>query len=303
MTDRRLARVGVDIGGSKTQIRAESADGAVLTDHIVASTGWDATDPGDAAAWISQVITATIGDLPGFHDRWPLAIGAQGIESDHAAQRLAAALSHGGWWASVCNDAELLLPASGWTDGIAIIAGTGAIGVARTANGRSLRASGWGWVLADDGGGAALVRQAARAVLRRADHGQARDPLGVALLADFAVSDEAELAATMSWRNGVEDWACHAPVIFAQENYSADAAKVISAGAQSLADLAVILVSRGADPTRIVIAGSVACKAPGYGDLICGLISAALPGARPRLLSVDPVIGAVELARRMAAGT
>jgi N-acetylglucosamine kinase-like BadF-type ATPase len=67
----------------------------------------------------------------------------------------------------ITHDAEIAL--SGATDGepgIVVIAGTGSMAFGRTADGRTSRAGGWGYVFGDEGGGFDLTRQALRSALR-----------------------------------------------------------------------------------------------------------------------------------------
>jgi len=67
----------------------------------------------------------------------------------------------------VTDDARIaLLGATGGEPGIIVIAGTGSIAMGRNAEGRVVRAGGWGYIFGDEGSGFDLVRQALRASLR-----------------------------------------------------------------------------------------------------------------------------------------
>ena len=67
----------------------------------------------------------------------------------------------------VTDDARIaLLGASGGGPGIIVIAGTGSIALGCNAEGRIVRAGGWGYIFGDEGSGFDLVRQALRASLR-----------------------------------------------------------------------------------------------------------------------------------------
>ena len=67
----------------------------------------------------------------------------------------------------VTHDAFIALcGAHAGAPGIITIAGTGSISFGRGANGRLMRAGGWGYVFGDEGGGFDLTRQALRAALR-----------------------------------------------------------------------------------------------------------------------------------------
>jgi N-acetylglucosamine kinase-like BadF-type ATPase len=67
----------------------------------------------------------------------------------------------------VTHDALIALSgATAGRPGIIVIAGTGSIAFGRSADGRTARAGGWGYVFGDEGGAFDTVRQALRAALR-----------------------------------------------------------------------------------------------------------------------------------------
>jgi N-acetylglucosamine kinase-like BadF-type ATPase len=68
----------------------------------------------------------------------------------------------------VTNDAVIALAgATAGEPGIIVIAGTGSIAFGRNAEGRTMRAGGWGFIFGDEGGGFDLARQGLRAALRQ----------------------------------------------------------------------------------------------------------------------------------------
>jgi N-acetylglucosamine kinase-like BadF-type ATPase len=69
---------------------------------------------------------------------------------------------------SIVNDAVIaLMGATAGDPGVIAIAGTGSIAFGKSADGRTARAGGWGYVFGDEGGAFDLVRQALRAALRQ----------------------------------------------------------------------------------------------------------------------------------------
>ncbi|EFG65466.1 BadF/BadG/BcrA/BcrD ATPase [Streptomyces sp. SPB074] len=90
-----------------------------------------------------------------------LAVGAHACETPAMCAELSGHLGAlFGIPVTVVNDAELLVPAAGFTTGIGLVAGTGSIAVGRHAEtGAYVKAGGWGWVLGDEGSGSALVRE------------------------------------------------------------------------------------------------------------------------------------------------
>jgi N-acetylmuramic acid 6-phosphate etherase len=94
----------------------------------------------------------------------------------------------------VVNDAAILLAAGtpqGW--GLAIIAGTGSIAYGRTADGRTARAGGWGYLLGDEGSGYAIAMKGLQAACRAADGAAASTQLLNALLSQMNLREPSEL--------------------------------------------------------------------------------------------------------------
>ncbi|PZG18961.1 N-acetylglucosamine kinase [Nonomuraea aridisoli] len=294
--------VGVDVGGTKTRMRLlDLAAGEVVADRTVPSTGWQTRSMPAAATWLAERVAA----LPRPGDEVVRVVaGAHGCETPEQCHRLGRELETSlGLPASVVNDAQLLVPAAGLSAGIGLVVGTGSIAVGRhRETGAHLSAGGWGWVLGDEGSGSALVRDAARAVLARADDGAPLEALGRALLRSYGVSGLPELAAAMSWDGGVETWAEHAPAVFAAAAEGSEpAAEVIRRGGAALADLVARLARRGAETDAVVAAGGVIAGQPSLFTAFEEELASLLPGVTATLLREPPVAGAVELARRLAA--
>jgi N-acetylglucosamine kinase-like BadF-type ATPase len=305
---------GADIGGTKTHIRTVLVEapaspvpvlhplksgtpgvsaGEVVADLVTPSDGWQPSSPAKAAGWLAERLPP--GDLA------HLAVGAQACETPAHCEALAVELrALLGVPVTVVNDAELLVPAAGLYEGVGVIAGTGSIAVGRHAvTGEYLSAGGWGWVLGDEGSASALVREAAKAVLSRADEGAEPDALARALLRSYEVAGLPELAAAMSWDSGVETWGAHAPAVFAAaEAGSPLAEEVITAGGRALARLVALLAARGAAADAVVVAGGVITARAALMTAFETELSALLPGTEAHLLDEPPVSGAIELARR-----
>lgn len=287
--------VGVDAGGTKVAIRAESVGGALVREVEVDQAGWEAEPASDAAAWLTATLDRM---LPDDTRVVALGLGAQGCDNPEVAADLTRALAEHGLAATVVNDAALVVPAAGLETGIGVIAGTGAIAVGRDVEGRPLAAGGWGWVLGDDGGATGIVREATRAVLRAADRGEPDDGLAAALLDAFGVPTTERLARAVNDEPTPENWGPRAPAVFsAAERGSARALAVIEHAAAHLAELVAELTARGATGDTVVAAGSVIVRQPLLRERFRAL-TRDLPGvADVHVLGVAPVIGAVRLAR------
>lgn len=278
---------GIDVGGTKTHLRIV-AGSTVLHDRVVSSEGWSATPVDRAADWLAALLPRPVAVVT---------VGAQGCEERSSCALLRTALEERlRVPVTVVNDAELLVPAAGLDDGIALVAGTGAIAV--HSGERLLRAGGWGWVLGDGGSASALVRQATRAVLVRTDRGDPPDALGRALLSSVGVPTVAALAHTLSWGDGPEHWGRHAPaVVAAAADGSQDAREVLDEGARALVALVETLVRRGVTAQDVVVAGGLVTSVPGYWAAVRDLLAERLPHITATLLTQPPVIGAVNIAR------
>ncbi|MFS2295538.1 MAG: hypothetical protein FWJ90_23045, partial [Actinomadura sp.] len=156
--------VGIDIGGTKTHLRAES--GGTPRDVVLPTSDWRRRNwSEDAAALLA--LAAEIADGASVT---AIGIGAHGC--DDAAECAAFQSEFEARTAipvAVVNDAELMPLALGLHHQIGLVAGTGSISVCRTAAGAMLVAGGWGWAIGDEGSAAGLVREAARAVATHID--------------------------------------------------------------------------------------------------------------------------------------
>ncbi|MDR6975849.1 N-acetylglucosamine kinase-like BadF-type ATPase [Streptomyces sp. 3330] len=290
--------VGVDVGGTKTHLRALTDD-AVVADHVRGSTGWRPHDPAAAARWLTGLVHETL--PPGARPA-ALAVGAHACETPRqcAAIRDALQLSLG-VPARVVGDAELLAPAAGLAEGVGLVAGTGSVAVGRLPDGDPVQVGGWGAVLGDEGGAAGLVREAARAVWAAHDRGEKPGTLARGLLAALGVPEVPALGAALESASDVSaEWGRHAPAVFAAAaDGSALARSVIAEAGAALATLVARLAARGVAVDDVVVAGGTVLGQPALYEAFAAALAGAVPGARPQPLTVAPVEGAVALARSL----
>ncbi|MEU6507141.1 BadF/BadG/BcrA/BcrD ATPase family protein [Streptomyces sp. NPDC046942] len=298
MQDSTPVLVGIDVGGTKTHLRA--LDGHTpVADHVRSSSGWRPHDPVAAAGWLARL---TAEALPAGLRPSALAVGGHACETPRQCEQIRTALHlHFDAPALVVGDAELLVPAAALDKGAGLVAGTGSVAVGRRADGTPVQVGGWGAVLGDEGGAAGLVREAVRACWAAHDRGEAPDALAAALLDAFGVPEVPALGAALeSAPDPSAAWGRAAPAVFsAAEAGSALAREVIAAGGRGLAALIVLLERRGAAVDDVVVAGSTILAQPPLYDAFAGALAASLPSARPRPLRVPPVEGAVALARAL----
>ncbi len=291
--------VGLDVGGTKVAIRVETVDGDRVADGQSAAADWSPVPAGAAASWLMERLRPV---LPEGSEIAAIGVGAQGCDALPIAADLQRALESLGLRAVVVNDGQLLVPAAGYAHGIGIVAGTGSIGVGADAAGNTLLAGGWGWIIGDEGGAAAIVREATKAALTAHDEGRADDGLLAALRRAFDVPNAERLARAVNDDPTVENWAPRASVVFAAaDDGSALAAAVIDDAARHLTTLVSRLIARGAVGGTVVAGGSVIVRQPRLAAAFGARLAARHPGLSLRILDTEPVAGAVVLARRLLA--
>lgn len=288
--------VGIDVGGTKTHLRAY-AGADVVADHIRASSGWRPHDPVAAADWLTALVQDA---LPADARPAALAVGGHACETPRQCAGIRAALEERlKVPVLVVGDAELLVPAAGLDKGVGLVAGTGSVAVGLLADGGRLQVGGWGAVLGDEGGAAGLVREAARAAWAAHDRGEAPDELALGLVEAFGVAEVPGLGAALESASDVSaDWGRHARVVFtAADEGSLLAREVIAEAGHSLAALVVRLAERGVPVDDVVVSGGTVLAQPRLYDALTAALAERVPGARPWPIQVPPVEGAVALAR------
>ncbi|WP_245437207.1 BadF/BadG/BcrA/BcrD ATPase family protein [Mesorhizobium helmanticense] len=296
MTQKIIA--GVDIGGTKTRVMA-CRDGRTIVDEVLVTETWRIRQmEADAERLASIIADLCEGVAPA-----ALAVGAHGCDTDEQCQHFQTLLSaRTGGRVQVVNDAELMVPAAGYVDGIGVVAGTGSIAVARTQEGKMLAAGGWGWILGDEGSAAALVREAARAIRGALDRGLHGDPLIAALMRELATDDQTKLGILLNETRGAAVWGRYANAVFdAAAAGSPLATRVIAEGGAALAALVELLIERGANSALVVAGGGVIAEQPMLMKAFVEAMARVAPASRVVLLREPPVIGAIALAKRLFA--
>jgi len=290
-------RVGIDVGGTKTHVRAV-ADARLLADQVYSSVGWVPADFRRAGAFLAELIARTIPGLTPV----AVAVGAHGCDSAEDAAALTAELEPlVGAPCVVLNDAELLAPSVGLGDGIGLVAGTGSVAVGRDAQGQPVYVGGWGWLFGDEGSAPGLIREAARASLAARDRGESPDLLAALLLDAYQVSEVTDLPDAMAAQAGAREWGSRASLVFdALEGGSAVAEAVVEDAAEALARLVVKVAARGVDASGVAVGGGVILNQPPLYDAFARRLGALLPETAVHRLDVPPVQGALVIAERLA---
>ena len=177
--------VGIDGGGTKTAVELRWSDYSSNTRAVFGPLNCNSDRPAtaktlaDTMAWLA----AQPGGLSGCG---ALCIGSAGISNPDAYHFLENTVRAGGYRGPlqiVGDQVTALAGALGTPVGTVLIAGTGSICYARTADGHERRSGGWGHLIDDEGSAYALGRDILRAVVRATD-GRAPATALTALVAD-----------------------------------------------------------------------------------------------------------------------
>lgn len=223
--------------------------------------------------------------------------GDDGIAS--LAQRLMIEIVGGA--IEVIGDMEIALESAfGGGAGVIVIAGTGSIAYGRNSKGETARAGGWGRVISDEGSGHWIALEGIKASLREHDRGEDSYLLRELMIA-LGTSDVNDLAA----RSNADPLPEFAPlfplVVVAAEGGDATAIKVLDQAGRELAGTAAAVVRRlfgDAEVVPIATHGGVFTGSARVKGIFDAELRRACPHARSVDCEVNPVMGALERARR-----
>ena len=225
----------------------------------------------------------------------------------------------------VVGDMQIALEAAFDTgSGVIVIAGTGSIAYGRDQQGRTVRAGGWGFAIGDEGSAHWIGRTAVSAVLRAADVGafdvdrfeSSPVELHEGTPKTGACSSFTEtLCRVWGMRSLVDlaraansipppDFAALFPAVAASEDELAR--QVLTRAGNELAQVAVVVVNRlfpkdDASPVRVAMTGGVFRHAPLVRQVFYNELRRLEPCAEVNPQVIEPVEGALRMARRAAA--
>lgn len=189
--------------------------------------------------------------------------------------------------------------------GVIVIAGTGSIAYGRDRQGRTARAGGWGFAIGDEGSAHWIGRSAVNLLLRASDRtdGIAETPLARAVFKTWGVASLSDLARAA---NSVPppDFAALSPLVVASND--AVATQVLAAAGRELAEIAFAVIERlfakdHSAPVPVAMTGGVFRHAPQVREAFYNELHRLEPRAEINSQVVDPVEGALRMARRAAA--
>jgi glucosamine kinase len=207
---------------------------------------------------------------------------------------------------AVVGDMQIALEAAFDTaPGVIVIAGTGSIAYGRDRQGRTARAGGWGFAIGDEGSAHWIGRSAVTFLLRASDRSDSipETPLAKALFKAWGGASLSDLARVA---NSVPppDFAALSPAVFASNDDVA--AQVLTAAGSELSAIALVVISRlfakdHAAAVPVAMTGGVFRHAARVREVFYNELRRLDPRAEVNPNVVDPVEGALRMARRVAA--
>ena len=200
----------------------------------------------------------------------------------------------------VIEDAALLLAAgtpAGW--GVAVVAGTGSIAYARSADGRTARSGGWGPLLGDEGSGYAVAIAGLRAAARSADGRAAATPLTDRLLAAYGLTRPEELIGVVYRGGDRATLAALAPIVLAAAEAGDPVAEHIirdAAGELASATAAAARQLNLGAAFPVALAGGLLMASMAYRERFLTVLADRGLTVGPVTLVTEPAEGAVRLA-------
>ena len=290
--------LGIDAGGTKSVGLLADETGRVLGE----ARGDGANLYTHGELHVEKVFDGIIETFANDHPIAALCVGIAGVDRPYdegVIRNLLRRLGHRRN-TRVVNDAVIALTAGAPERfGIVVLAGTGSIAYGASRDGRTARSGGFGSLLADEGSGYWLGHQALRAAVRasvgRGEPTRLKDLVFAALGAASMTEVIPKVYEQAMPKHGI---AALAPLVEeARAAGDAVAAELIRRGGQELALAAQLERARhgaGREPFPVVLAGGAFRACPSLVDTVVAALDMA--AARPAPLTVEPALGAVQLA-------
>ncbi len=295
--------VGIDAGGTGTRAAVARADGTLLGFSKAGPSGSAGGSTGQRVLRraLDSVLTPllpAIGSLP-----CAVHLGLRGLSIAGRREAALALLAERLPPAevSVSNDALIALEgALASQPGVAVLAGTGSIALARRADGVEVRSGGFGYLVGDEGSGFWLGRKAVAASLRSFEQNGPPTMLGELLCAALGLESVADL---VPWvyraRQPAPRLASLAPLVArAASDGDSVATALLQQAAGHLAELAVAVTRKAwpeSLPDALLVArcGGVWSAGPPLVEPFEAALRAAMPAAQSVPPRLPPVCGAI----------
>jgi N-acetylglucosamine kinase-like BadF-type ATPase len=205
----------------------------------------------------------------------------------------------------VTGDMSIALEAAfGDAPGAIVIAGTGSIAFGRNARGDTARAGGWGPAISDEGSGEWIGRQAIAQAMRSHDEG-ASTRLVAEVFEIWRVATRDEIAARANATPAPDFGQLFPAVLKAAAEHDTLAKEILISSGMELARLARIVLRKlwlGPEAVKVMVSGGVISNAQLVRDAFQNTLRSDRPDVIVSFEPVDPVLGALALARKASLG-
>ncbi|MGE5359071.1 MAG: N-acetylglucosamine kinase [Bacteroidales bacterium] len=300
--------LGIDAGATKTVCLLANEHQQVIAE----SRGGGANLAVDDELSVEKALHAVMEEATRGLARPPdvVCLGMAGVDRPKDGRMARAIMRRLGYGSRVLvvNDALLALVAGAPTGpAVVVIAGTGAIAYGRNANNQAARASGWGYLLDDEGSGYWIGAHALKAVMRHADDRGPATDLTPRVLAHFGVAQPSDLVHVVYYRDLSRQDIAGLTVLVEQSRAVGDAvaARILEEAAAELARAAASVTRRLSlehAAATYVLAGGVFRGVPWIRGAVAEHLRALAPRSTVVPLEVEPALGAVRLAIAHADG-
>lgn len=300
--------LGIDAGGSKTVAWLADDDGRIVGEGRAGGANLQSAGELATEKVLFEVVQAALGS----REEMPAAVsvGMAGLDRPADEAIVRGILRRFGFRGQIVavNDAHVALVAgAGDGPGVVVVAGTGSIAYGVGPAGTAARAGGWGEVYGDEGSGYWVGARAMAAVVRAADHRGPATALTALVLRHTGSERVDALVRHVHARPDRRPMlaAMAGLVVRAAADGDHVAAEILRAAAGELTVAARSVIEqlgmRG-DPFRVVLAGGLFKMAPRLSAMLEAQLVEVAPKANVAMLTDEPVVGAVRLARAAAEG-
>jgi N-acetylglucosamine kinase-like BadF-type ATPase len=307
--------LGIDAGGTKTVGLLADEKGTVLAEGR--GLGANLRTVGELG--VEKVLHHVLETVLKGRDVQPavICIGIAGVDREEDVLTVKAIFSRiaRGTKVLVVNDALIALCAglaqggdkAQDAPGIVLISGTGAIAYGRNTRGVAARASGWGYLIGDEGSGYWIGRRTLAAVTRDIDGRGPKTALTAAVLEQYEIAHPALLIRAIYDQDVPRARVATLGPLVGRARDAGDqvAARILDEAANELwlaADAVAERLKMRATAFPLVVSGGVFRGIPWLADELERRLKTASPGARVTRLSTEPALGAVSLALQEAHG-
>jgi N-acetylglucosamine kinase-like BadF-type ATPase len=189
--------IGVDGGASGTQAILADDGGQVLAAAQAGPSNFNVVGEAGAAAALDEAVRGALGQAGrAARDLGVVALGLAGLNHPDDQARYARLIAGLNWGADIVLENDVVIAWAGATrcrPGVAVIAGTGCNAFGINARGERRKASGWDWLLADEGSGYWIGVQGMRAAMRAYDGRGPATRLSEAVKEEYGLQDVPDL--------------------------------------------------------------------------------------------------------------